>query len=175
MDESSDEKDPVVHSLEIALRKAHKVTESLDVDKPTLVVSADTIVFLDQKILGKPTNIEDARSMLLFLSGRTHLVCTSFVIRLSYQGKWIDFTHTERTEVSFSKITDELLSRYLKTCESLDKAGSYGIQGAALTFIKEVKGCYSNVVGFPLNSFHKLMEGEVTSLMGWTKPWQEYF
>ena len=114
-----------------------------------VIVAADTMVILDRKILGIPSSSKEAAKMLRKLSGRTHSVATGMCLYLPQQDKmWVGL---EISHVTFNKIGDDLLRPYLATKESLDKAGAYGIQGAALTFIAKVQGSYSNVVGLPLD------------------------
>lgn len=112
-----------------------------------LVLGADTIVVLDGQILGKPKDIVQAKEMLKRLSGKAHLVFTG--VALVNKSKKVVFS--EKTQVSFTEITADLLDLYLKTEDSLDKAGAYGIQGHALSFIKSIQGSYSNVVGLPVD------------------------
>jgi len=120
-----------------------------------IVVSADTLVSLDEKVLGKPQSLSDAKDMLMLLSGKKHKVTTGVYIKLyTNQNEAIkERTFYVETVVEFSKITSDLLEDYLKTKDSLDKAGAYGIQNQAQTFIKNLNGSYSNVVGFPLHEF----------------------
>lgn len=119
------------------------------------VVSSDTIVCLDTKILGKPGDVNEARAMLKELAGRLHTVVTGVYITLidPRDGKEKTTVFSSTTDVEFDHISEDILENYLQTGDSLDKAGSYGIQGPSLTFIKSVQGSYSNVVGFPLNEF----------------------
>jgi septum formation protein len=116
---------------------------------PAIVIAADTIVVLDDKILGKPRSTEDARHMLQQLSGRTHFVLTGVaLVRLP------DAEHRqliESTLVHFRPITGQELSAYLDTEEPYDKAGAYAIQGLAGRYIPRIEGCYFNVVGLPLS------------------------
>ena len=120
-----------------------------------IVVSSDTIVTLEDKSFGKPLDINHAREMLKELSGKTHKVITGVYMGKPdlISGKVQEKVFTCETSVTFCKITDDLLETYLSTKESLDKAGSYGIQGSALTFISGLEGSYSNVVGFPIDRF----------------------
>jgi len=120
-----------------------------------LVVASDTVVGCEGKIYGKPEDRNDAREMLKELSGQTHIVATGV-----YIGCWDVAKKAYRetlfsviSAVTFDNIADDILENYLKTDESLDKAGAYGIQGKGLTFIAELEGSYSNVVGFPLADF----------------------
>jgi len=116
---------------------------------PAIVLAADTVVVLDDKILGKPRSIEDARHMLQQLSGRRHSVLTGVAMIRLPDGERRQFI--ESTLVHFRPITDEELSSYLATQEPYDKAGAYAIQGLAGRYIPRIEGCYFNVVGLPLS------------------------
>lgn len=130
---------------------------------PAIVLAADTVVVLDDKILGKPSSIEDARHMLQQLSGRTHSVLTGVALVRLPDGERRQFI--ESTLVHFRPITDEELSSYLATEESYDKAGAYAIQGQAGRYIPRIEGCYFNVVGLPLSR----VLSELKTL-GWPEP-----
>ena len=116
---------------------------------PAIVVGADTVVVLDDKILGKPRTTEEARHMLQQLSGRTHSVLTGVAMVRLPDGERRQFI--ESTLVHFRPISDEELSSYLATEEPYDKAGAYAIQGQAGRYIPRIEGCYFNVVGLPLS------------------------
>jgi septum formation protein len=116
---------------------------------PAIVVGADTVVVLDDKILGKPRSTEEARHMLQQLSGRTHSVLTGVALVRLPDGERREFT--ESTLVHFRPISEEELSSYLATEEPYDKAGAYAIQGQAGRYIPRIEGCYFNVVGLPLS------------------------
>jgi septum formation protein len=116
---------------------------------PAIVVGADTVVVLDDKILGKPRSIEEARHMLQQLSGRTHSVLTGVALVRLPDGERREFS--ESTLVHFRQISEEELSSYLATEEPYDKAGAYAIQGQAGRYIPRIEGCYFNVVGLPLS------------------------
>lgn len=154
--EESDATDPVAFSREIATAKGEAVFKSLLAKNPQgayFIVSADTIVCLNGKIYGKPRNRDEARVFLNELSGRTHSVFTAVTIHLSINMIFSSKSFVEESKVTFNKISDALMERYLDTGDSLDKAGAYGIQGPSLTFISKVDGDYANVVGFPLSRF----------------------
>lgn len=153
--EVSSATDPVQFSLEIAKLKGDAVFEEVikESEDPLFVVSADTIVCLDQKIYGKPQNREEARQFLKELAGKTHSVFTAVAIKFFHDGRTDSFSFVEESRVTFNKISESLMKRYLDTGDSLDKAGAYGIQGPSLTFISRVEGDYANVVGFPLSKF----------------------
>ena len=116
---------------------------------PAIILAADTVVVLDDKILGKPSSTEDARHMLQQLSGRTHSVLTGVALVRLPDGERRQFI--ESTLVHFRPITDEELSSYLATEEPYGKAGAYAIQGQAGRYIPRIEGCYFNVVGLPLS------------------------
>lgn len=130
-----------------AHNKANWVWERRDTD---LVIAADTIVFHNGQILGKPTHKDHARQMLQSLSGETHRVVSAFCLR-SAAATIIDH---ESTRVHFHSLNAEEIEAYLQTGESMDKAGAYAIQGFAGIFVKNIEGCYYNVIGFPLAKFY---------------------
>lgn len=131
----------------LAARKAMAVERNED----EVVLGADTIVVLDDKILGKPKDREDAFNMLRSLSGRVHSVFTG-VCAISDKGS---ITFAEETKVEFYPLTDEEINSYIDSNDCYDKAGAYGIQGLASKFIRGIKGDYFNVVGLPISSVYK--------------------
>lgn len=114
-----------------------------------IVVSADTVVVLDSEIMGKPKDRDDAKRMLMALSGRTHRVLTGYGV--FYKGK--SLSRVVSTEVEFYTLSEKEIEWYLDTKEPFDKAGSYGVQGLGAYFVKGITGDYLNVVGFPLSDF----------------------
>lgn len=153
--EESTSNDPVTFSSEIAKAKGEAVFQKLKAERPGhyFVVSADTIVVLNNKIYGKPADRNEARKFLSDLSGKTHSVFTAVAVILFADHKKEVFSFVEETKVTFNTISDALMERYLDSGDSLDKAGAYGIQNGSLTFISKVEGDYANVVGFPLARF----------------------
>ena len=135
---------PADYVTQLAQGKASEVAGRLDAD--ALVIGADTTVVLDGQFLNKPTGPDDAASMLRRLSGRTHEVYTGLCV---IRGQTL-LTNYAVTEVAFAALTDETIAAYVATGEPLDKAGAYGIQGKALSFIPSISGDYFNVVGLPL-------------------------
>lgn len=115
---------------------------------PAIVVSADTVVALDGRILGKPRSTDDARHMLEQLSGRTHTVLTGITLIRLPDAESRAFV--ESTLVHFAPLEKGDIVQYLATDEPYDKAGAYAIQGRAGKFIPRIEGCYFNVVGLPL-------------------------
>ena len=117
------------------------------------VIGADTIVVLENQILNKPDDSSQAENMLEMLSGKTHQVYTGVCL------KWIEnniqHTFAENTRVTFRKLAKEDIRYYIDTYPPYDKAGSYGIQDWSTVFVKNIQGCYDNVVGFPLSRFYQ--------------------
>ena len=124
--------------------------------KSDLVISADTIVVLDNNILGKPKDEEEARQMISNLSGRTHQVITGIsLINLENNKKIIDYVVSN---VKFKKLSKDDINDYIKTKESLDKAGAYGIQGYGALLVEEIQGDYFNIVGLPISKLSDLLK-----------------
>jgi septum formation protein len=111
-----------------------------------VVLAADTLVHIDNEILGKPVDAEEALAMLLRLSGRTHRVTTG--VFLGRPGEAEPFCVS--TEVVFRELGAAEIQRYVDSGEPMDKAGAYGIQGGAAGFVSRIQGSYTNVVGLPL-------------------------
>ncbi|MEG0854939.1 MAG: Maf family protein [Terrisporobacter sp.] len=132
--------------MRLAYEKALKVAND---NKDALVIGADTIVVIDDTILGKPKDEAEAYNMIKLLSGKTHNVITGFaLINLSLDKKVIDY---ELSTVTFKELSEESIKDYIKTNESLDKAGAYGIQGYGSLLVKEIQGDYFNIVGLPIS------------------------
>lgn len=135
---------PADYVTKLARGKASEVAGRLDAD--ALVIGADTTVVLEGQFLNKPVGPDDAASMLRRLSGRIHEVHTGLCL---IQGQTL-LTDSAVTEVTFATLSDAVIASYVATGEPLDKAGAYGIQGKALSFIPSIHGDYFNVVGLPL-------------------------
>jgi len=170
VDEISSAEDPEIYATEIALLKGRDIFSKLENSSGSFLIAADTIVVLNGKIYGKPKDKSDARIILNELSNQTHQVITGvcFIFK-NEMGKLCEHYFHDETAVTFNEITEDLMVDYLATNDSLDKAGAYGIQGPSLTFIKKIKGSYSNVVGFPLD---KIIE-ELKIIFG--EGWRECF
>lgn len=119
------------------------------------VIGSDTSVVVDGEILGKPSDISDARRMLRLISGRTHQVMTA--VALATLSNAVPFTALSVSDVSFKTLSDEEIEQLLRTGECTDKAGAYGIQGKAAGFITHLSGSYSGVMGLPLYETHELL------------------
>ena len=124
--------------------------------KSDLVISADTIVVLDNTVLGKPKDEEEAKLMITNLSGRTHQVITGIsLINLENDKKVIDYVISN---VKFKNLSEDDINDYIKTKESLDKAGAYGIQGYGAILVEEIQGDYFNIVGLPISKLSDLLK-----------------
>jgi septum formation protein len=144
---------PWTYTRRVAYAKARHVAQQ----RPTAVVlGADSVVVLEQQILGKPRDIADARQMLSRLSGRAHTVMTALAIL--HQAHHVVCLDVACTLVRFHPLSPSTIERYLATGESMDKAGAYAIQGAAAAFVASWEGCYTNVVGLPLRRTAALLQ-----------------
>ena len=119
-----------------------------------VVIAADTIVVLQDKVLGKPADKADAIAMLRALSGRDHQVMTGITVLRGDKA----VTHTEITDVHFRPLTEDEILRYVETGEPMDKAGSYGIQGYAAPFVEGIRGDYYNVMGLPVCRLQQMLQ-----------------
>ena len=114
------------------------------------VLGADTVVVVEGRILGKPADPDEAQAMLRLLSGRTHDVLTGVCVLHAGECR----TFVELTAVTFKSLSDQEVEAYVDSGEPWDKAGAYGIQGAASKFVERIEGCYFNVVGLPIARVH---------------------
>jgi septum formation protein len=136
---------PDVYVRQLAENKAKDISEQYP---DSWVIGADTIVFIDGTILGKPGSQAEARTMLKNLSGRTHQVLTGYCICCHRTGR--RFSETLKTDVCFKKLTDREIDWYISSGEPFDKAGAYAIQGIGTFLVKRINGSYTNVVGLPV-------------------------
>jgi len=136
---------PEQHTERLAQDKAKKVAAE---HGDQWVLAADTAVVIDEKILGKPDDADDAFAMLSLISGRWHTVFTGYCL----MNKALDkrFSGTVASDVFIRSLTPEQISAYVATGEPMDKAGAYAIQGIGAGLVQQVRGSYTNVVGLPL-------------------------
>jgi len=148
--------DPIAYVTRLARQKAEAVFAALSkASAPSLVVlGSDTTVTLDNHILGKPENEEDAARMLRLLSGRTHRVVTGVAIVTELRTE----VAAEVTAVQFLTLSEKEIRDYIATGEPSDKAGAYAIQGHAARWIPRIEGCYFNVVGLPISLVSTLLQ-----------------
>lgn len=142
---------PFAHETprEFVLRAATDKTRAVGERHPSAwILGADTVVVLDNQILGKPVDENDARRLLTLLAGRWHEVFTGFCL---YKKDMMHLSvNAVRTSVKFVDFDERVSAAYVKTGEPLDKAGAYGIQGKGGFLVEQINGSYSNVVGLPL-------------------------
>ena len=136
----------------LALKKSRHIAEKRPVTD--VVIGCDTGVFIDDMMLGKPEDAEQAAKMLKLLSGRVHKVITGCSV--FYNGQNISFSET--TEVEFLRLSDKDIAEYIATGEPMDKAGAYGIQGKGALLVKRINGDYYNVVGLPVGALKQKMK-----------------
>ena len=144
--------EPSLLAARLARMKAREVASG---EQRSLVIGCDTLVCLDRRILGKPSDRRDARKMLRALRGRTHDVITAVAVVESGSGR--EETAVVTSQVRMRRFGQSVLSRYLESGDSLDKAGAYGIQTAGAGLVKSFSGCYFNIVGLPLCELARLL------------------
>ena len=144
---------PEAYVVRVALDKARAAAQKVG---SGIVIAADTIVVLDDAILGKPSDAREAARMLTLLSGRGHRVITGLAIIEVVTGK--SLTRIEVTHVWFHNLAQDEITSYVSTGEPLDKAGAYGIQGKGALLVDKIEGCYFNVVGLPLSLLGKMLK-----------------
>lgn len=156
-DETCTEKDPRRYVETLALRKGEAVLEHMLAEKTatdeTIILAADTVVAVENEILGKPRDRDDAARMLRLLSGKTHQVISGIAL-LSPDRTAVA---SEVTGVRFAHLSESDLDFYLSSDEPYDKAGAYAVQGLASLFIEGLDGDYFNVVGLPVKHMHDLL------------------
>jgi len=139
----------------VALDKARAVARQWT-GGPAVVLGADTEVVLDGRYLGKPRDADDAARMLRALSGRTHEVVTGLALVDAPSGR--EETLAVTTRVTMIDAGDEEIAAYVATGEPLDKAGAYAVQGLGARLVARVDGCFTNVVGLPVETTRRLLE-----------------
>ena len=142
-------------ALQLAKAKAEEIA-LLPIAKDKAVLGADTIVVLGNEVLGKPKDKQDAKRMLVALSGKTHFVYTGVCVSLPTGTSRKELSGVSKTSVLFEKLTKKQIDDYIKTGSPMDKAGAYGIQDGGL--VKEIKGSFTGVVGLPMELVKELVK-----------------
>lgn len=149
---------------ELSLMKATEVADRYEaeytVNRPTVVIGADTIVALGTEIMGKPKDEADAVRMLKKLQNNTHQVYTGVTLIIIGDGDRRVIRFHEKTDVLMYPMTDAQIQAYVDTKDPMDKAGSYGIQGRCAAYIKGIVGDYNNVVGLPVGRLYQELAGQ---------------
>ncbi len=144
---------PAEYVEQLALDKARALLPKLPENEQGIIIGADTTVVLENAILGKPNDSDDAKAMLRKLSGNTHIVYTGVALIDSTSGK--EHSFVEKTSVTFRVLSDKDIADYVASGSPMDKAGSYGIQeDHGAVFVSRIEGDYYNVVGLPLCSLY---------------------
>tara|TARA_B100000945_G_scaffold49949_1_gene35565 strand:+ start:891 stop:1451 length:561 start_codon:yes stop_codon:yes gene_type:complete len=144
---------PENYCMKLAELKSNNISKK---NPKYTVIGADTIVFINNKILNKPSNISEAKKMLTLLSGKTHKVLTG--VSLQNQSLNINSVFFDVSEVKFYPLTNSEINNYIARHNPLDKAGSYGIQDGSAIFIDKINGSYDNIVGFPISKFYQILK-----------------
>lgn len=152
-DENTDRTDPERYVSLLAERKAREVFSRCGSDG-CAVLGADTVVYYDGRIIGKPRDEADAKRILSLLSGKTHTVYTGVAVVTSDTCE----VECETTRVTFEELTEDEIDKYVASGEPMDKAGAYGIQGPFGMFVKKVDGNYFTVIGLPLPTAYRLLK-----------------
>ena len=143
---------PAEHVMRLSREKADAVAASTN---GRFFIGADTVVVLEQRIMGKPADEAEAFQMLSALSGRDHEVLTGFTVFDKVSG--IRVSRCVRTEVTFKELAEREIRAYIATGCPMDKAGAYAMQGGAVHFIRSICGSYTNVIGLPMTELYETL------------------
>jgi len=142
-------------------------------DRPALIIAADTLVFLDEHVLSKPADKAEARAMLRRLSGNTHQVVSGVAVLDTATGR--DAVGSETTDVTFRTLTDVEIDCFVEAVNPVDRAGAYTVDGPGSLIVARYDGCYQNVLGLPIVRLDKLLRGIGHSLFDLMNPEQARF
>ncbi|MCU0847364.1 MAG: Maf family protein [Spirochaetes bacterium] len=157
--------DPVLYSRRMALEKADSLFKRYSLPVKTLIISSDTIVVINGRILGKPSSLENAFEMLKSLNGRTHRVITSVALyRIDSGGNKTAWVDHDITHVTFKKLNDAGIRKYLSMIDYLDKAGAYAMQEHGRCIIEKYEGSITNIIGLPLRLIFRMFS--VSGIIG---------
>ena len=149
---------PMDYVLRIVKEKSHAIEDDLTEPSSILLITADTLVTIDDKILGKPADLDEAVATLTSLQGRTHQVMTGLSLLLfDEDGKRSSLIECEITEVTFKSLSEKEILTYLNNIEFLDKAGSYAIQSDGKYIVESLEGSLSNVIGLPMGLLYRMI------------------
>lgn len=154
--------DQVVKAL--ALEKAREVARKVEHSRDALVIGADTVVYIDGKILGKPADDREAALMLGMISGRTHIVYTGIAVIDTVTGKTL--VESEESRVHIRDLEPSEIDAYVRTGEPGDKAGAYAVQGRGSVIVDRIEGCYFNVVGLPMSRLALMLKEFGVRILG---------
>ncbi len=143
---------PAEHVMRLSREKADAVALATN---GRFFVGADTVVVLDERIMGKPADADEAFRMLSALSGRIHDVITGYTVFDKVSG--IHVSRSVRTEVTFKELSEREIRSYIASGCPMDKAGAYAIQGGAVHFVRSISGSYTNVIGLPMTELYETL------------------
>ena len=149
----SEERRPNEPAPNLVMRLAEEKACAVEHSADEIVLGADTVVCLDDVVLGKPMSDDDARRMLRLLSGRDHSVYTGICML----AKGATIRDVASTRVSFECMEENEMEEYIRSGEPRDKAGAYAIQGRGSKFVRSIQGCYQNVVGLPVSLVYRYL------------------
>lgn len=153
VDEVDEGSDPAGIVIANAVAKRNDVAKRLDV--PSLVIAADTLVFLGDEILSKPVDLDDARRMLRNLSGRSHEVVTGLAVVDT--GTGLRAEDSETTRVTFRDLADDEIEHFVHAVKPVDRAGAYTVDGPGSLLVAGYEGCFQNVLGLPIVRLDRLL------------------
>jgi septum formation protein len=163
---SSENYDPMLSPAQIARAIAERKCAAVAALYPdAFVIAADTIVVLNEEILGKPSSLDKAKETLRRLSNQKHQVITGLAVE--WRAKKISESLSVTTDVLFTALSDELIEKYVNTDEPLDKAGAYGTQGLGAILVRAIEGSYSSMVGLPLFELGELLRRHLGNDVLW--------
>ena len=156
-------KDPIAYVCKLAEEKAKALKDAYH---DSIILTADTMVFIDGELLGKPKDEKETVEMLTKLSGRWHSVFTAVAVTTQAT----TFCEAEETKVHCNTLSIDDIHRYMRAHSLTDKAGAYAIQKSGSMLVKEINGCYYNVMGLPINTVRKLLFKAGIDLWDYLKP-----
>lgn len=165
--EITDRTEPAEMVEELAALKAEAVEKEIEgtEEEDILIISADTLVFLDGIPLGKPRDREDAFSMLTGLSGRSHEVYTGVSVIIKEKSRRRQLVFHQKSVVNVASLSGEEIDAYIATGEPFDKAGAYAIQGRFSVYVEGIEGEYYNIVGLPIARIYRELSKEGISIL----------
>ena len=143
---------------ELSIVKAKDVETKVSDNEDYMIIGADTVVSVDNQILGKPHSRDDAYNMISGLAGREHRVYTGVTVIINENNVKKELVFAAETKVRVADMSEREIQEYISLDEPYDKAGAYAIQGRFAKYITSIEGEYSNVVGFPIATFHKTLK-----------------
>ncbi|MBN2039499.1 MAG: septum formation protein Maf [Spirochaetes bacterium] len=148
---------PVKFCERISKEKARSVSKEINGSDSVLIISCDTIVTIENNIIGKPINLNDAINKINMLSGKMHSVFSSITLLHQESGEKKYLTRTETSNVNFKQLSGNDIVNYLNKINYMDKAGAYAIQEHGDLIINSIQGSMTNIIGFPLRLFFRML------------------